>query len=91
MVTADEPKRKPAKRAASELVLGSISDSHAFQGAEEIEAGKIKQTFEAIMREMPTEWRVACCGEGSQFLPAAGLEAVVRKAWKGRGVGRTPH
>jgi hypothetical protein len=79
---AGEPKRKPAKRAASELVLGSISDGHAFQGAEEIEANKIKQIFEAIMREMPTEWRVACCGEGSQFLPAAGLEAVVRKAWK---------
>ena len=79
---ADEPKRKPAKRATSELVLGSISDDRAFQGAEEIEANKIKQIFESIMREMPTEWRVACCGEGSQFLPAAGLEAVVRKAWK---------
>ena len=80
--TADEPKRKQAKRATSELVLGSISDDSAFQGVEEIEANKIKQIFEAIMREMPTEWRVACCGEGSQFLPAAGLEAVVRKAWK---------
>ena len=83
-----ELKHKQATHAAPELVLGSISDDSVFQGAEEIEANKIKQIFDTIMREMPAEWRAACCGEGSEFLPAAGLEAVVRKAW--RKVGLSP-
>ena len=86
--TPAEPKRKQATHAAPELVLGSISDDSVFQGVEEIEANKIKQIFDTIMREMPAEWRAACCGEGSEYLPAAGLEAVVRKAW--RKVGLSP-